>query len=44
MIRDGHYRRNTARFLAEHPNCQIGVVDEYGRTHHPDGTTQEDNQ
>ena len=39
---EDHFRRNTARFLAEHPHCQIGVVDEYGRTHHPDGTEQEE--
>lgn len=25
-----HFRRNTARFLAVHPACQLGIVDEYG--------------
>ena len=25
-----HFRRNTARFLADHPSCQIGIRDEYG--------------
>lgn len=34
-------RCNTARFLAEHPHCTIGVIDEYDRTHHPDGTITE---
>ena len=27
------YRRNTARFLAAHPHCHLGIVDEYGREH-----------
>ena len=27
------YRRNTARFLAAHPCCHLGIVDEYGREH-----------
>lgn len=36
MIPDDHFRCNTAWFLAAHPNCQITVVDEYGRTHTPE--------
>ena len=27
------YRRNTATFLAAHPHCRLGIVDEYGREH-----------
>ena len=27
------YRRNTATFLAAHPRCNLGIVDEYGREH-----------
>ena len=38
------FRHNTARFLAAHPHCQIGVVDEYGRAHHPDGTIQHEGE
>ena len=30
---DDSYRRNTARFLASHPRCHLGIVDEYGREH-----------
>lgn len=30
---DGSYRRNTAAFLAAHPRCRLGIVDEYGREH-----------
>lgn len=30
---DHHFRRNTARFLAAHPKCRIGIRDEYGREH-----------
>lgn len=30
---DHHFRRNTARFLADHPLCLIGIRDEYGVTH-----------
>lgn len=41
MIPGDHYRFSTAKFLAAHPHCQIGVVDEYDRIHHPDGTIQE---
>ena len=29
----GHFRRNTARFLARHPACRIGIRDEYGVDH-----------
>ena len=35
------FRLATAAFLAEHPHCKIGVIDEYRRIHHPDGTVQE---
>lgn len=28
--RDRHW---TARFLAMHPNCTLGIIDEYSRTH-----------
>lgn len=27
------YRHNTADFLAAHPRCRLGIVDEYGREH-----------
>ena len=27
------YRRNTALFLAAHPRCHLGIIDEYGREH-----------
>ena len=30
---DSSYRCNTARFLAAHPRCHLGIVDEYGREH-----------
>ena len=30
---DDSYRRSTARFLAAHPRCNLGIVDEYGREH-----------
>ena len=30
---DGSYRDNTARVLAAHPRCHLGIVDEYGREH-----------
>lgn len=30
----GHYfQSNSARFLAEHAQCRIGIVDEYGEEH-----------
>lgn len=32
----GPFRYATAAFLAQHPNCQITVVDEYGVTHTPE--------
>nr|DAI86668.1 MAG TPA: hypothetical protein [Caudoviricetes sp.] len=44
MIPEDHFRRNTAGFLDAHPNCQIGVVDEYGDTHHPDDTTRDEGE
>lgn len=44
MIPDDYFRRHTARFLAAHPHCQIGVIDEYGYTHHPDGTTRDEEE
>jgi hypothetical protein len=28
-----HFRRSTARFLAAHPKCRIGIIDEYGKRH-----------
>lgn len=28
-----YFRRNTVRFLCDHPTCQIGVIDEYGIKH-----------
>jgi len=30
---EDNYRRNTAQFLAAHPRCHLGIVDEYGREH-----------
>ena len=27
------YRHNTTLFLAAHPHCNLGIVDEYGREH-----------
>ena len=38
---DNTFRCNTAGFLAAHPHCRIVVIDEYGRTHHPDDTIAE---
>lgn len=38
FIPNDNFRYNTAKFLATHPHCQIGVVDEYGDSHYPDGT------
>lgn len=26
----GYFTNNAARFLAQHPNCRIGIRDEYG--------------
>ena len=34
-----HLERNTAQFLRDHPTCQIGIRDEYGR-HHETTTEQ----
>lgn len=31
-----HFRRNSVRFLREHPRCHIGIRDEYG-VWHPSG-------
>lgn len=36
---DDRYRRNTVRFLREHPTCRIGIRDEYG-TEHPTDVEQ----
>jgi hypothetical protein len=30
---DAYFGRNSARFLADHPHCVIGIRDEYGRWH-----------
>ena len=30
---DNHFASNTAWFLYRHPNCRIGIVDEYGGEH-----------
>ncbi len=30
---EDNYRINTAGFLAAHPRCHLGIVDEYGREH-----------
>lgn len=35
MHPNDQHRFATAAFLAEHPHCQITVVDEYGNTHTP---------
>ena len=35
------YRRNTARFLAAHPRCHLGIVDEYGREHPTEEESEE---
>lgn len=29
----GSLRNATANFLADHPTCRIGIVDEYGKDH-----------
>lgn len=29
----GYFRRHTARFLATHKACRLGIVDEYGVEH-----------
>ena len=44
MTPEYYFRRHTAKFLAAHPHCQIGVIDEYGRTHHPDGTIRDEGE
>ena len=33
MTPDDYFRRNTARFLARHQGCRIGIRDEYGVVH-----------
>ena len=30
---DGYFRTHSARFLAAHPKCRIGIRDEYGVEH-----------
>lgn len=30
---DEYFTNNTAQFLAQHPNCPIRIVDEYGDEH-----------
>jgi len=30
---EAYFRAHSARFLADHPTCRIGIVDEYGRDH-----------
>lgn len=35
---DAHwFRRNSRRFLAQHPRCRIVIRDEYGREHPIEG-------
>lgn len=29
----GHYRSNTARFISQHPHCEISIIDEHTRRH-----------
>ena len=33
MEMDGYFRRNTLRFLRQHPKCRLGIWDEYGDEH-----------
>lgn len=33
LLQDDQYKRNTWSFLFDHPNCNIGIWDEYGRNH-----------
>lgn len=33
MQPNGYFRSNTLKFLAAHPTCRIGIVDEYDKTH-----------
>ena len=37
---DSYFASNTARFLARHPRCNIGIVDEYGKRHDIPGETE----
>lgn len=32
-VTDDYFRRHTLRFLIDHPNCRIGIRDEYGRAY-----------
>lgn len=32
-VRDHDFYRHTLRFILEHPNCEIGIRDEYGKDH-----------
>lgn len=32
-FRGAYFRGNTVRFLAAHPACRIGIVDEYGKSY-----------
>ena len=32
-VTDVYLRRHTLQFLVEHPNCRIGIRDEYGRAY-----------
>lgn len=33
LPRDDYFRANSVRFLTNHVECRIGIVDEYGETH-----------
>lgn len=32
-VQDNDFYRHTLRFILEHPNCEIGIRDEYGKDH-----------
>lgn len=36
-----NYRSNTADFLAAHPRCHLGIIDEYGREHPTEEESEE---
>lgn len=36
-----HFYANTAYFLRQHEHCQLGIVDEYDRTHAIDGDSED---
>lgn len=38
----GGYTGAAAYFLAQHPDCEIAVVDEYGDTHTPEETPEKE--